>query len=111
MAYNHKLSDRIREELVHLPGLEEKKMMGGIVFMYREKMLVGVMGDSVLCRVDPDQYEELLEKNGCRTMEFAGQAMKGWVLVEEEALKNRSDFSYWIGLALEFNPRAKKSKK
>ena len=111
MAYNQQLSDRIREELVHLPTLEEKKMMGGIVFMYREKMCVGVMGDSLLCRVDPDLYEELLERNGCRPMEFTGRPMKGWVLVDEEALKKRSDFTSWINLALDYNPRAKKSKK
>ena len=33
MAYNEKLSDRIREGLADVPQVEEKRMFGGICYM------------------------------------------------------------------------------
>lgn len=111
MAYNEKLNDRIREALAHLPNIEEKNMFGGICYMYNDKMCVGVVKDEMMCRIDPDVYEETLQKNGCREMVFTGKPMKGYVYVSEEGMKSKEDFDYWINLCLEFNSKAKSSKK
>lgn len=111
MAYNAKLADRIRERLCELKKIEEKEMMGGLAFMYNDKMCVGIIKDEMMCRIDPELYEEALEKYGCRQMDFTGKPMKGWILIEEEGMKSKKDFEYWIGLALEFNKKAKSSKK
>lgn len=111
MAYNEKLANRIRERFEDLPNVEEKKMMGGLVFMYNDKMCVGVSGDELMCRIDPDLHEKLVEMPGCRTMDFTNRPMIGYVLVEEAAIKNKKDFEYWINLALDFNKRAKSYKK
>ena len=54
MAYNHQLADRIRNTLGDLPNIEEKEMMGGIVFMYNDKMCVGIIKDDLMCRIDPE---------------------------------------------------------
>lgn len=32
MAYNENLADKIRQALAHLPGVEEKKVFGGVAF-------------------------------------------------------------------------------
>ena len=111
MAYNEKIANRIREQLAELRKVEEKEMMGGIAFMVNDKMCVGVVKDEMMCRIDPDVYETALEKNGCRPMDFTGKPMKGWVFVSEEGIKSKKDFDYWINLALEFNKKAKASKK
>ena len=111
MAYNEKIANRIRERLSDLPNLEEKEMMGGIAFMYNDKMCVGVVKDDMMCRIDPDKYEDALKKPGCRPMDFTGRPMKGWIFIDEHGMKNKKDLDYWIGLALEFNKKAKKSKK
>jgi hypothetical protein len=44
-------------------------------------------------------------------MDFTGKPMKGFVFVKKDALKSATEFNYWVGLALEFNARAKASKK
>jgi len=44
-------------------------------------------------------------------MVFTGRPMKGYVFVSEEGLKTKKDFDYWINLCLEFNKKAKASKK
>ncbi|GAB3171374.1 TfoX/Sxy family protein [Telluribacter humicola] len=111
MPYNKIIADRVREQLASLTSVEEKEMMGGLIFMYKEKMCVGVMGDSLLCRIDPVLYEEVIERNGCRPMDSTGRSMKGWILVDQEAIKSRTDLVYWMDLAFDYNSRAKKSKK
>jgi len=52
-----------------------------------------------------------VEKHGCRPMDFTGKPMKGWIMIEEAGMANQKDFEYWIGIALEFNKKAKASKK
>jgi TfoX/Sxy family transcriptional regulator of competence genes len=111
MAYNEKMGDRVRERLAHLKNVEEKKMMGGLVFMVNEKMCIGIIKDDLMCRIDPSFHEMAVEKHGCRTMDFTHRPMIGYVLIEESVLKSNSDFDYWINLALEFNIKAKSSKK
>ena len=111
MAYDEKLANRIRERLEDLPNIEEKEMMGGLTFMYNDKMCVGIIKDELMCRIDPELHEEAVEKTGCRTMDFTKRPMIGYVLVDETGLKTIKDFDYWIQLALDFNKKAKSSKK
>jgi TfoX/Sxy family transcriptional regulator of competence genes len=111
MAYNENLADRTRERLAYLNNVEEKKMMGGLVFMVNDKMCVGIIKDELMCRIDPSIHNIAVEKHGCRTMDFTNRPMLGYVLIEESVLKSNSDFDYWINLALDFNKIAKSSKK
>ena len=111
MAYSEDLASRIRKRFAELPNVEEKEMMGGLTFMYNQKMCVGIIKDELMCRIDPALHEECVEKRGCRTMDFTKRPMKGYVMVDESGMKSQSDFEYWINLALDFNKRAKSSKK
>jgi TfoX/Sxy family transcriptional regulator of competence genes len=111
MAYNEQLADRIRERLSNLEDVEEKKMMGGLAFMYNDKMCVGVIKDELMCRIDPDKQNELVELQGCRIMDFTGKPMKGFVLIDETGIKSNKDFNFWIDVSLAYNPFAKSSKK
>ena len=112
MAYNEFLADRIsqffREKSV---PFEARKMMGGLCFMVDSKMCVGVVKDEVMARIDPEIYEESLTKPGCNEMNFTGRPMKGYVFLSDEAIDLEDDFQYWLQLALDFNPKAKASKK
>lgn len=111
MAYNEKLAERIRTKLANLQNIEEKKMMGGLVFMYNDKMCVGVVGDDLMCRIDPELHAKAIEKPGARTMDFTNRPMIGYVVVSGEGMHSNKDFNYWINLSLDFNPKAKSSKK
>ncbi len=112
MAYNEKLADRCREIIAEThENVEEKKMFGGLCFMVNDKMCVGVESERLMLRVDPDKYDELMEKDGCKPMNFTGKVMKGFVFVDEEVLNTKKKLEYWIKLALEFNAFAKPSKK
>jgi len=110
MAYNEKLTNRIREALADVPNVEEKKMFSGITFMVNGKMCISAGNDRIMCRIDPAIHEEAIKRKGSRTVEMKGREYKGYVYVNEDGIKTKKDFDYWIGLSLEFNERAKASK-
>ena len=112
MAYDEKLADRTREiiALTH-KNIEEKKMFGGLCFMVNDKMCVGVEKNRMMVRLDPDKYDEVIEKEGCEPMDFTGKIMKGFVFVNTEVLATKKQLEYWVKLALDYNKVAKASKK
>ena len=111
MAYSENLANRIRERLAELPNVEEKEMMGGLTFMYNDKMCIGIIQDELMCRIDPVLHDTAIEKTGCRTMDFTKRPMKGYVMVDDTGIKTKKEFEYWIELCLAFNKKAKSSKK
>lgn len=113
MPYNIKLADRVREYLVKFPKLkvEEKKMFRGLTFMVNNKMCISVSGENLMCRFDPALQEEVAEKNGFSTMKMRGNECKGFGYVDPTGFKSKKEFEYWISLCLDYNERAKSSKK
>lgn len=111
MPYDEKLAERIRKTLASQPVLEEKKMMGGLTFMVNDKMCVGIVDNKLMCRIDPEAYDEALTRKGCIPMDFTGKPMKGFIYVTEDGIKTQKELENWINLALDFNSRAKASKK
>lgn len=111
MAYNEKLANRIREQLADLSNMEEKEMMGGLTFMYNGKMCIGIIKDEMMCRIAPEMQDTVLEMTGCRLMDFTGRPMQGYVMVDDTGMRTQKEFEFWINLCLEFNSKAKSSKK
>ncbi|HCX23307.1 MAG: RNA methyltransferase [Flammeovirgaceae bacterium] len=113
MPYNENLADRLREYLAEIPNIEveEKKMFRGLAFLVNDKMCVNVSGDNLMCRFDPDMEEEMKEKPGFESVKMAGRYMKGYGYINEDGYRSPDDFKFWVDLALDFNPRAKSSKK
>ena len=112
MAYNEKLADRVREIIaVTHKNVEEKAMFGGLCFMVNDKMCVGVEKERMMVRLDPEKYEDVINKEGVKPMDFTGKVMKGYVFVDADALNTKKKLEYWMNLALEYNKIAKLSKK
>ncbi|MBL7732601.1 MAG: TfoX/Sxy family protein, partial [Chitinophagaceae bacterium] len=83
MAYNEKLAAMTRELIAQSEkDIEEKAMFGGLCFMVNGKMCVGVEKERLMVRLDPSVYEEAMEKEGCKPMDFTGRIMKGYVFVD-----------------------------
>lgn len=112
MAFNEQLADRVRDELdAQRAHYKELNMMGGLCFMVDDKMCVGIVGEQLMARIDPDIYQDALTKEAASEMNFTGRAMKGFVFVNPEGVDMDNDLAYWVELCLEFNPHAKSSKK
>lgn len=112
MAYNERLANMVRELISETQrNVEEKAMFGGLCFMVNDKMCVGVEQERLMVRLDPTRYDEVMEKDGCRPMDFTGKVMKGFVFVDAGVLSTKKKLKYWTDLALEYNKVAKASKK
>jgi hypothetical protein len=113
MPYDLAVADGIREYLAKIPKLhiEEKEMFRGLTFMVNGKMCISVSGDKLMCRFDPERNEEVAEREGFENMIMKGKVYKGFGYVEPHGFKSKKDFEYWINLCLEYNPKAKSSKK
>lgn len=112
MAFDEFLAERISTILKQKNVLfETKKMMGGLCYMVNDKMCVGVVNNSLMARIDPAMYEDALNKKGAKPMDFTGRPMKGYVFVEPEGVDFEADLEEWVQLCVDFNPKAKSSKK
>jgi TfoX/Sxy family transcriptional regulator of competence genes len=111
MAYSEILAGRVGEALRKVKKVETKKMMGGLCFMVNDKMALGILAEDLMVRLDPEIRGKALKKKGCREMDFTGRPMKAFVFVGPQGTKTDKDLQGWVDLALEYNPRAKSSKK
>jgi TfoX/Sxy family transcriptional regulator of competence genes len=112
MAYDEHLADRIRGAFRQKRvKFEEKKMMGGLCFMVDDKMCMGVHEQRLMARIDPDMFDKALKRKGAEKMMFTGREMKGYVFVHPPGTDLDKDLERWVQLCLDFNPKAKSSKK
>ena len=90
---------------------EAKAMMGGICFLVNGKMFVGTAKNRLMVRFDPELHDDVLARPGAGPMDFTGRPMRGYVFVKPETLRDDAKLMAWLELALDYNPRAKRSKK
>jgi TfoX/Sxy family transcriptional regulator of competence genes len=106
MAYNEQRTQQVRQLLIHIPDIQEKKMFGSIGFIVNGKLCIGV-GDhedhNMMIRVGPVVYEEALRKKGTLPAIMRGREMKGYIFLLNEAIETEEGLKYWVDLALKFN--------
>jgi hypothetical protein len=96
MAYDEALAQRLRQELAGRAELSEKKMFGGLAFLLRGNMCVGVNGADLIARVDPDRYEELVARPGARPFAMGGRTMAGWLVVDGGRVADPPALAAWV---------------
>ncbi len=111
MAYDEMLAERVKDVLVaQKVRFREKKMFGGVAFMVKDKMCVGVLKHDLMVRFDPEQQEKALARTGAREMDFTGRPMKGYAFIDPRGTDTTARLRSWVSLALAFDPKAKRSK-
>ena len=102
MAFNEHLAIRIREQLKMFPEeFIEKKMFGGLTFLYQGKMTVGIVKEDLAVRIVSDKIDLELTKDFVRPMDFTKRPMKEFVYVSSDGFKTETDLLYFIELGLE----------
>jgi TfoX/Sxy family transcriptional regulator of competence genes len=102
MAYDELLGVRIRAALGPLPGLEEKKMFGGIGFLVNGNMACGVHKNNMIVRVGPENYTAALSRGHTRPFDMTGRPMAGWVMVEPQGCATESELKVWVEQGMAF---------
>ena len=112
MAYDEYLQERIdlilKEKRVQFVS---KKMMGGLCYLVDNKMCMGIIKNDLMARVGDANYNELINKEGARPMDFTKRPLKGFIYVSPEGVDYDDDLEFWIQKCLDYNPEAKASKK
>jgi|SRR4030095_596103 len=115
MAYNEKLGERISKLLKPHKGVVEKKMFGGIAYMFKNKMMCGIIKNDLMVRTLDEKFEGMLKKLHVRQMDFAGRPMRGFLYVGPDAIKTDKQLSAWLDVGIEYAlkspPKKKKPKK
>ena len=109
MAFSEFQADRIRQRLVRVNLTDEKKMMGGLIFMVNDKMCIGLDidketgKDRLMVRVGKANHDQLVFKKGSREMDFTGKIMRGFLFIDPDGFDTVRDLDFWIEKALHFN--------
>ena len=99
MTYDEELAARIRELVGSASDVTEQKMFGGLAFLIGGNMAVAASGQGgVLVRVDPDQSDTLVATTDARLMEMRGRHMRGWLRLDPEHVRRKSELASWVDL-------------
>ena len=106
MAYDKSLEKRIAHSFQLFPeslksDIELKKMFGGLAYLYRGKMTVGIVKNDLCVRVVPEKMDAMLNRDHVRPMEFTGKPMKEFVFVSPDGFLSEEELQQWIELGLE----------
>lgn len=103
MAYDEDVANRVREAFAELDvAPTEQQMFGGLAFMVRGHMTVGILGDELTARVGPDAYDGALAEPHVREMDLTGRPMRGFVLVSPEGIEEDGALRQWVQRGLDF---------
>ena len=96
MAYNESLAARMRDVLSDEFGVVEKKMFGGLAFMLRGNMCVGIVNDNLLVRVGKENHAAALALPHAQVMDFTGKPMQGFIYVDPAGIASDDDLAVWV---------------
>jgi len=69
----------VAADLAALTGLEQKKMFGGICWMWRGNLLCGADHSGILLRLGKGRDDWALDEGVAEPMVMGGRRMEGWV--------------------------------
>lgn len=102
MAFDQGLAERLREYFSDRSDVEEKKMFGGLCFLLSQHMCCGIVGERLMARVGPENYEACLKRPHAQKMDFTGKPMKGMIYVAPAGISADADLAHWVNLCTAF---------
>jgi TfoX/Sxy family transcriptional regulator of competence genes len=100
VAFDAKLTERVRLEIGKRSGLTERRMFGSLGFFIHGNLGCCVRGAELLVRVNPSSAA--VKEAGARPFKSAGRTMKGWVLVDPSEIGGDKAFSTWVARGIEY---------
>lgn len=107
MAFDQDMAARLRMALVTQDrDFEERKMFGGLCFMVKGHMAVGVSGEGqgseLMVRCGDTRAALQLDNPHARLCDFTGRIMKSILLVDKDGFETDEQLVHWVALALDF---------
>jgi hypothetical protein len=103
VAYDEELADRIRSLVAREPGLDEKKMFGGLAFLVGGNMAIAASGEGgALVRCNPLESDALVASTSARPMVMRGREMAGWLRVDSPDLSSDTELARWVEIGTSY---------
>jgi TfoX/Sxy family transcriptional regulator of competence genes len=103
MAFDEELAGRIRELVAGEADLIEKRMFGGLAFLFGGNMAVAASGQGgLLVRVDPAESDRLVGSTNARVAVMRGRPMQGWLRVDAEDVRTKRELARWVRLGASY---------
>jgi hypothetical protein len=96
MAYNEQLANRIRQVFDTRNDITERKMFGGLAFLYRGRMCCGIVGRDLMVRVPDDEFDAVVRARHVRPMDFTGRPLRGFVYVSPPGFRTAAALRTWL---------------
>lgn len=96
MAFDERLAERIRALLAGREAIREQRMFGGIAFMERGNMVLGITRDVLMARVGAEGMERYLGEPGAHPMRMGERTMTGMLGVSPEGTATDDQLRTWV---------------
>jgi TfoX/Sxy family transcriptional regulator of competence genes len=101
MPYNEDLERMLDNALGDLP-LVKKKMFGGVAYLEKGHMFIGIVRDKLMVRVGKEKYGKYLTEADVCPMDFTGKPMPGYIYVDNILSKTADELQRWIAAGRAF---------
>jgi len=102
MPYSTNLEAAIDLAIRRWKDVEKKKMFGGVCYLLKGNMCIGIYKDSLIVRMDKDLAEKSLQGRNVKPFDITGRPMAGWVMVQEAGWKSAVGLAKWIAVGKQF---------
>ncbi len=70
--------------------------------MVSNHMCCGIVKETLMLRVGPDNYDKCLARKYASEMDFTGKALKGMIYVSPKGIESDSSLANWLDIAIGF---------
>src|SRR5712691_711775 len=96
MAYDERLANRIRQTFGSRSDITERRMFGGLAFLYLGRMCCGIVGSDLMVRIADDEFDALMRGRHVRPMDFTGKPLRGFVYVSPPGFRTAAALRTWV---------------
>lgn len=103
MAYNLELEQHIDVIALSWPGIEKKKMFGGLCYLLNGHIAFGIHHDELIVRLGcENKTSDALCQPHIKPFDITGKPMRGWVMVSPAGWTDEAELDIWLGAGREF---------
>jgi TfoX/Sxy family transcriptional regulator of competence genes len=103
MPHDQEMQAVLESLLSSLEGMTSKRMFGGMCYLDRGNMALGIHRDRLIVRLgSAEAATPFLEAGEAIPFDITGRPMKGWVMVPKSQLADASAYRRWVDRALAF---------
>ena len=95
MAFDEELAARVRDAVAERADFVERKMFGGLAFMVRTHMAVGITRDELMVHVGTEGYDAALA-DGAHELRMGERVMRGMVGAPASVTADEDALHAWV---------------